>query len=49
MNDGLTKIVVIRLPPATHEKLMEISEHADRTISQTIRRAIRVYLDEGAP
>lgn len=40
--------VMVRMPPALYEAVKRDAETNDRTISQTIRRAVRLYLAERA-
>lgn len=35
---------VVRLPPEMHEAVKRRAEEEDRTMAQTIRRAVRQYL-----
>lgn len=37
--------VVVRMPPDLYEKVKAMAEFEDRTISQTIRRAVKQYVE----
>ncbi len=41
--------MIVRLPPATHQKLKDLAERDDRSMAQLVRVAIRNYLNEVDP
>ena len=44
-SDRLTQMQV-RLPPALHDQLRQRAVEEDRSMSQVIRRALRLYLSQ---
>ena len=47
MGDEPMQPVMVRLPPDLYAEVKAVAQREDRTLAQTIRRAIRLYL-EGA-
>lgn len=47
-SDGRMQPTMVRLSPAMHAAVKALSDEEDRTMAQTIRRAIRQYLERSA-
>ena len=43
---GTTKVITFSLPPEMAEQVREVMAEEDRTMSQLIREALRLYMDD---
>lgn len=45
LSDSETKQVMIRMTPEMHQAVKDHAARNDRTMAQTVRRAVRLYLE----
>jgi len=48
-NPATETIINVRIPAEMHEEVRRRAEDEDRTLSQVVRRALRLYLQPPAP